>query len=97
MIDTTWVNAYTLLKQLIIIIASFALSTVSTDRVEAGSTITVASVGVEHLIDATSITFWLVAVLQLYSRTAVDAVLRVGVDCEEEQQEECFTHGGLTK
>ena len=81
MIDTTWVNAYTLLKQLIIIIASFALSTVSTDRVEAGSTITVASVGVEHLIDATSITFGLVAVVYFDGGAAVDTVLCVGVDC----------------
>lgn len=81
MIDTAWVDAYTLLKELIIIIAFFALSTVATDRVEAGSTITVASVGVEYLIDATSITFGLVAVLYFDGWTAVDTVLRVGVDC----------------
>ena len=97
LVDAAWVCTNTLLEHFVIIVALFAFSADSVDGVEASSTITVTSSGVEYFIYATSITFWLVAVLQLYSRTAVDAVLRVGVDCEEEQQEECFTHGGLTK
>lgn len=81
MINTTRVDTYALLKHLIIIITFFAFPTITTDRVEARSTVTIASLRVEYLIDATSITFRLVTVLYFNRRMTVDAVLCVDVDC----------------
>ncbi len=81
LIYTAWVNTDTLLKQLIIIITFSAFSTDTADRIEASSTVTIAGVWVEYLIDATSITLRLVTVLYFNSWATVDAVLCVGVDC----------------
>lgn len=75
LVDAAWVDTDTLLKQLVISVASSALSTHSVDRIEAIFTIAVAGFWIEDLIDAASVAFGLVAVLYLYGGSAVEAVL----------------------
>lgn len=75
LVDTAWVDADTLFEQIVVVVATAASAADSIDGVEARRAVAVASVGIEYLIESTSIAFGLVTILYLHWWSAGDAVL----------------------
>jgi hypothetical protein len=92
LVDAAGVDADTLFEQFVVVVALPALAADSVDGVKAGLAVTVPGGHVEDLVDAAAIALGLVAVLYFDGRSAAFTVLRVGEDCQKEQQGQRFVH-----